>query len=95
MGKSYPIWIDVKACIYQGSKSYGAKNENEQTIKVGSSASNSHELVNLRTSKRIIDDKVVFRFFVDGLKIKDKVFTNNNGRAGELLETINYLKGEK
>ena len=34
MSRAYPIWNDVTACIYHGSKSYGVKNEGVVNIKV-------------------------------------------------------------
>ena len=68
--RSWPIWVDVMTCQYKGSKSYGAKDVNEQTIFVGTSATNSHKLVELCTTRREEGDEVVFRFGVDGKVIK-------------------------
>jgi hypothetical protein len=70
--KHYPIWIDVNACIYKSSKSYGAKDTNEQTIYVGTSRSNSHELVRIVTTKREKGNYIVFKFSVDDNVIKTK-----------------------
>tara|TARA_R110002020_G_scaffold385470_3_gene596390 strand:- start:4316 stop:4573 length:258 start_codon:yes stop_codon:yes gene_type:complete len=68
--RSWPIWIDVEACTYKSSKSYGARDTNSQTINVGSSASNSHELVKICTTRKEEGDEIVFRFGVDGKVIK-------------------------
>lgn len=68
--RSWPIWVNVEACTYKSSKSYGAKNTNAQTINVGSSASNSHELVKICTTRKEEGDEIVFRFGVDGKVIK-------------------------
>lgn len=87
-GKSYPIWNEVEACIYQSGKSFGAKNESNIKIKVGSSSDNSHELVRIRTTKRETEEYISFAFFVNDVEFKRMVFTNNKGRAGELVETI-------
>ena len=70
MSRSWPIWVDVTACAYKGSKSYGARDVNEQTIFVGTSAFNSHELVTVCTTRKEDGDDVVFKFGVDGKVIK-------------------------
>ena len=70
MSRSWPIWVDVTACVYKGSKSYGARDVNEQTIFVGTSATNSHELVKVCTTRKEDGDDVVFKFGVDGKVIK-------------------------
>jgi hypothetical protein len=92
--RQYPIWNRIAACIYQSDKSYGAKETSEVTVLVGSSSSNSHEFVRHATTKRIYDGKVVFTFYVDEIKIKRMIFEDNDGRAGNLIETINYLNHE-
>ncbi len=65
MTRSYPIWNDVSACIYSGSKSYGAKDTSTVTVRVGTSASNSEVLVQHVTTRRFEGDYTVFRFGVD------------------------------
>lgn len=86
--RQYPIWIDVKACIYENSKSYGAKDVNDQTIKVGSSKSNSVEHVNMRTTRRVLNEYkghenvVVFQTRVDDQVVAETIFKNKNGKAG-------------
>ena len=98
MSRSYPIWVQVTACTYQSNKSYGAKETNTQTIMVGSSASNSHELIKIVNYKREYTEYkghtnvIVFKSKIDGLTVKEMIFQNKNGRAGELLETINHLQ---
>lgn len=65
MAYSYPIWNDVTACIYKSSKSYGAKDTSEASVKVGTSANNSKLLVRHCTTRRKKGDYVVFTFYVD------------------------------
>lgn len=71
MSRSYPIWNDVTACIYQSSKSYGAKRDSGVTVRVGSSASNSHVFVKHATTHRLHDNgDREFRFYVDGEEVR-------------------------
>ena len=65
MSRSYPIWNDVNACIYQGSKSFGAKDTSTTTVRIGTSASNSEVLVTHVTTRRSEGEYTVFRFGVD------------------------------
>ena len=74
MSRSYPIWNDVEACIYNPSKSYGAKNTSSNTIHVGSGSKHSKELATVVTTRRSTGDYDIFRLFVDGKVIKKKYF---------------------
>jgi hypothetical protein len=89
--RSYPIWNDVEACIYNSSKSYGAKDTSDCTVYVGSGPGNSHALVNHTTTRREDDERITFRFYVDGKKVKHMIFENNRGRAGKLIEEKSFL----
>ena len=60
--RSWPIWNDVSACVYKGSKSWGARDVCEVTVKVGTSARNSVELVDHWTSRREQGPYTVFAF---------------------------------
>ena len=51
--KSYPIWNNIKACIYKSDKSYGVKETGDVEIRVGTSASNSHLFLRHSTTHRI------------------------------------------
>jgi len=91
--KSYPIWHNVTACNYKSSKSWGSIDTSEESILVGSSKNNSHQLVSIVTTRRFYKcnkhgDVCVFRFSVDGKIIKSLIFEDNNGKAGKLLETV-------
>ena len=88
MSKSYPIWVDVDACIYKSSKSYGVKDTGVQNFKIGSSKSNSHDFVKTVITRREDGDKIVFIFSVDDVIVKKAYCKNNNGRAGELIEVV-------
>lgn len=76
--RSYPIWNKIQACIYQSDKSFGAKEESTTTVLVGTSKSNSHELVNHRTIRRENENEVVFKFYVDDIKIKELRFEKDS-----------------
>ena len=77
--RSYPIWTKVEACIYKSDKSFGAKDTSTQTIMVGTSAKNSHEIAQICTTKREVDNEIIFKFSVDG----------------EILKTIRFDKKTK
>ena len=62
MSRSYPIWNEVTACIYSSSKSYGAKNESNAKVLVGTSGSNSELLVRHRTTRTESGDYTIFKF---------------------------------
>ena len=100
MSRAYPIWNAVKACIYGSDKSFGAKDTSEMTVLVGSSVSNSHELVNAINTKRMVNhdkygDVVVFKYSADGVILKEAIFKNNKGKAGEHIITRSGLKRMK
>lgn len=78
MSRSYPIWNKIQACIYQSDKSFGAKEESSTTVLVGTSKSNSHELVSHKTIRRENDTEVVFKFYVDDIKIKEMIFEKDS-----------------
>lgn len=102
MSYAKPIWNEVTNCIYKTSKSYGNHNTGEVKIYVGSSSKNSHELVQHTTTRRFHDaylgykNVCVFKFGIelDGRVhlVTEKIFKDNKGKAGELLETIHHLK---
>ena len=70
MGRSYPIWNNIEACIYQSSKSYGARNTSSVDVFVGTSAKNSHLFVSHSVTRREVGDYTEFRFYVDGEVIR-------------------------
>ena len=64
---SWPIWNDVTACAYKAPKSYGVKETGLVTVRVGTSASNSHKFVNHATTHRHLEDgSREYRFYLDG-----------------------------
>lgn len=63
--RQYPIWHNVTACNYKGSKSYGSINTAETQVYVGTSSSNSELLVRHVTTRREEGQWTVFRFGVD------------------------------
>ena len=71
MSRSYPIWNNITACIYAGSKSYGVRERGEVEVRVGTSGSNSHHFLNHRTTHKILDNgDREYRFYVDDKCIK-------------------------
>ena len=69
--KSYPIWNQVQACIYKSDKSYGVREDGVVSVKVGTSAKNSHDFLTHKTTHRTLEcGGKEFRFYVDGTLIK-------------------------
>ena len=54
MAHSYPIWVDVQACLYKSSKSYGARDTNFESIKVGTSPRYSHDFYTRATNRKVL-----------------------------------------
>lgn len=89
--RSYPIWNEVEACIYNSSKSYGAKQQSNVNVKVGTSARNSHDFLTHRTTCRDLEDgSKEFRFYVDNKLIKRAVVTSE--KKLKKLSTRNLAK---
>lgn len=88
--RSYPIWNDVTACIYNSGKSWGAIDTAEVGVKVGTSGRNSNDFVRHVTWKRQRGPYTIFKFGVDLL--------DGNGfhtlKTGYLDENGNYHEGE-
>ena len=63
-GRNWPIWNEITACNYEGegAKNYGSKDTGECTVKIGTSAKNSHVFVRHTTTRRIEGEYTVFRF---------------------------------
>ena len=84
MAYSYPIWNDVQACIYKGSKSWGAKNTCDVNVNVGSSATNSNLFVNHTTTRREINKDCI----KDLQKVKEKSHIHIAGEGGEYESSV-------
>jgi hypothetical protein len=96
MSRQYPIWNQVDACIYQSSKSWGAKQASCVQVKVGTSSRNSFDFVQHSTTCRTLDngDKE-FRFYVDGKCIKRCLVTKKDKKFKKLgTRIINKTKRE-
>ena len=96
MANSYPIWHAVQACHYKSDKSWGEKDTSQDNILVGSSKNNSHTLANTITTRKFYThdkygDVCVFKYSVDGIVVKELIFKDKNGRAGELLKKRSAL----
>ena len=82
--KQYPIWNVIKSCIYKSDKSYGIREHGETTILVGSSSRNSHHFLTTETTHRLLENgDREFRFYVDGVYIKNSVLK----KGSDHLET--------
>ena len=100
MSYAFPIYHKVTACNYKGDKSWGSKDTSQEVIFVGSSVSNSHELASTVTTKRHSihekwGDVIIFKYSVDDKILKESIFKNNNGVAGELLKERTALSRVK
>jgi hypothetical protein len=73
MARQFPIWIDVTACTYQSSKSYGAKDTNTQKILVGSGSKNSETHCTIITTKRFEEHPKYGNVVVFKTSLNDKV----------------------
>tara|TARA_R110002012_G_scaffold186719_2_gene353434 strand:+ start:1175 stop:1459 length:285 start_codon:yes stop_codon:yes gene_type:complete len=91
--RSYPIWNKVQACIYKGSKDWGAKDECSVSIKVGTSAKYSFDFVDHRTTRRTTEDGEEFRFYVNDKLIKRSLFNTKTKEYKELSTDIIKLTG--
>lgn len=88
--RQFPIWNEVEACNYLSSKSWGSKDCMTLNQKIGSSARNSHDFAEIRTTRRVItlpdgSQVMSFRLTVDGEIIKQALFTIKDGRADRLI----------
>ena len=90
---SYPIWNDVVACIYNGSKSYGVKKEGIVNIKVGTSNAYSYDFITHKTTRREINKDIAeFRFYVDGKLIKRSQFNKKTKVYSDNLPINNHQR---
>ena len=72
--KSYPIWNNIRACIYKSDKSYGVKETGDVEIRVGTSASNSHLFLRHSTTHRLLNNgDREYRFYIDGVCVRKAV----------------------
>ncbi|MFA7029628.1 MAG: hypothetical protein WC179_05095 [Candidatus Cloacimonadaceae bacterium] len=89
MGSSYPIWIDVEACIYKSSKSYGAKNTNSERVLVGTSPKHSHYFYTRSTTRKEFNEYrgfknvTVFRGYHNAIVVDELVMCT---KTKEVLE---------
>ena len=92
MSRSYPIWNKVKACIYNSDKSYGAKNTSEVDVLVGSSAANSNHFLTHTTRRIETDEAVIFKFYVDTIKVKELIIAKEKGKLTDVIENKYFVK---
>ncbi len=91
MAHSYPIWNDITACIYKSNKSYGVKRDGINKIKIGTSASNSHDFATIKTTHKIMDNgDRQFRLYVDNRLIKSAILRKGEDRI-RLSEWVDLI----
>lgn len=90
MSRSYPIWNKVQACIYQSDKSYGAKNQSEVDVLVGTSKSFSHHFLTHSTKRIETDEMIMFKFYIDNIKIKELSIKKEKGKLTDQIEIQYY-----
>ena len=100
MAYSYPIYHNVQTCHYKSNKSYGGKDTSVDNIVVGSSVKNSYPIAKSITTRRFLTDSklgkiCVFKHYVDGIVLKEVIFKDNKGKAGEYIKTRSALKRMK
>ena len=90
--RQYPIWMDVSACIYQSSKSYGVKKDGVTKVLVGHSSSNSHHFAEVTVTCREaeVGRSRTFRLYVDGKMVKEATVKN-----GEIKFNVDRVKKMK
>lgn len=88
--KSSAIYHKVDVQGRKSDRSYGADTRSVDEIRVGSSASNSHILGRVTVEKNVEESTITFTLFLDGRRTKRMIFENNNGVAGQWLDTDHY-----
>ena len=100
MSRSYPIWNSINSCIYSdkrgartGNKSYGIKEHGENNILIGTSASNSHDFMQTKTTHRKKKDgSREYRFYVDDVLIARATLTKGSNSPKIEKATIKGLE---
>ena len=78
MSKSYPIWMKVSGDNYKKDKSFGSRDSVTMDIKVGSSKTNSHDLVRVSIHMREDDaGNRTFQVNLDGKTLRNAVMTKD------------------
>ena len=72
--RQYPIWNQIRACIYKGAKSYGVREEGAVKVLVGTSSMNSHHFLTHVVTHRLHEDgSREYRFYIEGEVVKTAV----------------------
>ena len=71
MSRSYPIWNTVEREPELATRAaFGARESFKQTILVGTSATNSHELATIEVRRHEAPGGVYFSLYIDGQVVK-------------------------
>ena len=94
--RSYPIWHQIQSCIYAnnngrtGNKSYGTKQHSECQVKVGSSASNSHDFIRHETTHRQHNNgDREFHFYIDGAIFRKAILRKGSDQLVITFDALN------
>tara|TARA_R100000656_G_scaffold79845_1_gene58629 strand:- start:137 stop:457 length:321 start_codon:yes stop_codon:yes gene_type:complete len=71
---SYPIWNEIKSCLYKKDKSYGIRQHNMIKSFIGTSKKNSHEFAEIEFNVRETPQGKLFQLLIDDNVIKTALF---------------------
>jgi hypothetical protein len=71
---SYPIWNEIKSCLYKKDKSYGIRKHNMIRSFIGTSKNNSHEFAEIEFKVRETGQGKLFQLLIDDNVIKTALF---------------------
>lgn len=83
--RSYPIYNKVTRYPETARVAFGARESFEQTILVGTSATNSHELATIAVAKHVAPGGgVVFSLTIDGQTVKRRILIDKELHVFEI-----------
>ena len=92
MSRSFPIWNEVHKDTHDNSKRWGARERCEVEVKVGTSATNSHDFVTHKTTHRELEDgRREYCFYVDGDLVKHAILSKE-GEFEFVPQTSDLIK---
>ena len=91
--RSYPIWVDTYNNSYKSSmaKSQGIRDHAKNSVKIGTSASNSYPFLTNELEVQDNGNKRTFNFYVDNELMKTATY-NKSKKVMELEDVESKLK---
>lgn len=91
--RSYPIWVDTYNNSYKSSmaKSQGIRDHAKNSVKIGTSASNSYPFLTNELEVQDNGNKRTFNFYVDNELMKSATY-NKSKKVMELEDVESKLK---